>query len=129
MYSNTDEAGQQGFLIEHDSRPSEAPALLPMLKKYVLRSKVKVRDVTEQYDVWASWGSSFDSPMDYSAREWQRAPSGAVETVWNDTVVQWPWGSLDRALLDRRAVGLGSRFLVNNGDRRGCLVLPCPKSY
>ena len=128
MYSNTDEAGQQGFLIEYDSRISEAPALLPMLKKYVLRSKVKVRDATEQYDVWASWGTSVDSPMDRSAREWQWGPSNAVEPVWNHTDVQWPWGSLDRTLLDRRAVGLGSRFLVNNGDRRRCLILSCPTS-
>ena len=28
-----------------------------MLQRHVLRSKVKLRDVTEEYDVWAAWGS------------------------------------------------------------------------
>src|ERR1700728_4728943 len=31
-------SGQNGYLIEYDSRPSEAPPLLSMLKRYVLRS-------------------------------------------------------------------------------------------
>lgn len=121
LYTNTDDAGQQGYLIEYDSRPSEAPALLPMLKKYVLRSKVKIRDVTEQYDVWASWGSPLDCPQDTLAREWQWAPSGAVEPLWSNVDAERLWGSEDRVLFDRRAVGMGTRFLVRNGDRRACL--------
>lgn len=100
-----------------------------MLKKYVLRSKVNIRDVTEQYDVWASWGSPLDCPLDNLAREWQWAPSGAVEPIWNNTDGQWPWGSKDRTLFDRRAIGLGSRFLVKNRERRACFVLPWSTSY
>ncbi|KAF8627169.1 hypothetical protein AX15_004489 [Amanita polypyramis BW_CC] len=117
LYTNTDDAGRQGYLLEYDSRPSEAPALLPMLKKYVLRSKVKIRDVTEQYDVWASWGSPLDCPRDLLARQWQWAPSNAVEPSWSNIDAEWPWGSEDRVLLDRRAVGMGTRFLVPSGDR------------
>ncbi|KAK2466161.1 hypothetical protein APHAL10511_001803 [Amanita phalloides] len=114
LYTNKDDAGQHGYLIEYDSRPSEAPALFPMLKKYVLRSKVKIRDVTDQYDVWAGWGSPQNDTL---VREWQWASSGAVEPVWNNLETEWPWGTEDCALLDRRAVGLGSRFLVRKGDR------------
>ncbi|KAF8640114.1 hypothetical protein AX17_001350 [Amanita inopinata Kibby_2008] len=88
-----------------------------MLKKYVLRSKVRIRDVTEQYDVWASWGSPVDTPYDASVREWHWAPSGSIEPVWNNAGTEWPWGSDDCALFDRRAVGMGSRFLVKKGDR------------
>ncbi|KIL70120.1 hypothetical protein M378DRAFT_156176 [Amanita muscaria Koide BX008] len=118
LYTNTDDVtSQQGYLVEYDSRPSDAPSLLPMLKKYVLRSKVRIRDVTEQYDVWASWGSPLDCPRDTFAREWRWAPSGAVEPVWNTADTESPWGSEDYSLLDRRAVGLGTRFLVKRGDR------------
>ncbi|KAM6495944.1 Aminomethyltransferase folate-binding domain containing protein [Amanita muscaria] len=118
LYTNTDDVtSQQGYLVEYDSRPSDAPSLLPMLKKYVLRSKVRIRDVTEQYDVWASWGSPLDCPRDTFAREWRWAPSGAVEPVWNTADTESPWGSDDYSLLDRRAVGLGTRFLVKRGDR------------
>ena len=39
---------EDGYMIEFDSRPSSAPPLLDLLKRYVLRSKVKVKDVSDQ---------------------------------------------------------------------------------
>ena len=68
--------------------------------------------------MWASWGSPLDCPLDALAREWQWASSGAIEPVWNNPDTEWPWGSEDHALLDRRAVGMGSRFIVRGGDQR-----------
>ncbi|KAH9844007.1 Aminomethyltransferase folate-binding domain-containing protein [Rhodofomes roseus] len=115
VYSQLTASGKQGYLIEYDPRPSEAPPLLPTLKKYVLRSKVKIRDVSEEYDVWAAWGSESTKVWE-TQRRWLHASSGAIEPVW-DSQDDWPWGSQPGLLRDRRAIGMGHRLLVKKGDR------------
>ncbi|KAG0709561.1 hypothetical protein DFH29DRAFT_1011490 [Suillus ampliporus] len=98
------------YLIEYDPTPSEAPALISLLKRYVLRSKVRIRDVSEEWDVWAAWGSEGASEN----REWNWARSGAVEPVWRTS--EWPWGTENGTMLDRRAPGMGKRMLVRKGE-------------
>jgi transferase CAF17, mitochondrial len=107
--------GQRSYLLEHDSRPSDTMPMLSLLKKYVLRSKVKIRDVSEEYDVWAAWGHSKYAQWE-TPRHWKWARSGVVEPKWDSS--EWPWGTDDESILDRRAVGMGRRFLVKKGDRR-----------
>ena len=119
LYPKPNAKGHDGYLIEYDARPSEAPSLLQTLKRFVLRSKVKIEDVSNQYDVWSVWGSERLKNME-TVREWQRARSGVIEPVW-DPSAEWPWknGSDERpAIFDRRAVGMGSRVLVPKGDKR-----------
>lgn len=116
IYAHTNPAGRSGYLVEYDARPSEAPPVLPTLKRYVLRSKVKLRDVTEEYDVWAAWGSEAEKAWE-TERRWDFAHSGVIEPVW-DKDGDWPWGSAPGILRDRRAVGMGHRVLVRKGDRR-----------
>ncbi|KAF4619123.1 hypothetical protein D9613_005200 [Agrocybe pediades] len=103
-----------GYLLEYDSRPSEAPSLISYFKRHVLRSKVKVRSVTEEYDIWASWGSEKDHGWE-TDRKWHWAKSGAIEPAWETN--DWPWGTEDLVLRDRRGVGMGRRLLVKKGDR------------
>jgi hypothetical protein len=44
-------------MIDYDATaPADAPALLPMLKRHVLRSKVRLRDASDEYNVWAGMG-------------------------------------------------------------------------
>lgn len=88
-----------------------------MLKRYVLRSKVKMRDVSEEYDVWAAWGSEQEQAWDQAPRQWKWGRSGAVEPSW-DHEIEWPWGTEDEVLKDRRAVGMGKRMLLKKGDQR-----------
>lgn len=107
--------GQQSYLLDYDPRPSEATPMLSLLKRYVLRSKVKIRDVSEEYGVWAAWGSSEHARWE-TPRQWNWARSGAVEPIWD--VSEWPWGTMDKSILDRRAVGMGRRFLVRKDERR-----------
>ncbi|KAI0081013.1 Aminomethyltransferase folate-binding domain-containing protein [Panus rudis PR-1116 ss-1] len=109
--------GRPGHLIEFDalSTNTEAPPLLPMLKKYILRSKVRVQDVTDQWDVWAAWGSEKERQWE-TERQWTVARSGAVEPVWNKDG-EWPWGNEPFHLRDRRGVGLGHRLLVRKGEK------------
>ncbi|KAF9247235.1 hypothetical protein BU15DRAFT_84766 [Melanogaster broomeanus] len=100
------------YLIEHDPTPSESPPLLGLLKRFVLRSKVRIRDVTEEWDVWGAWGEGPEAEQ----REWDWATSGAVEPVWRNSL-DWPWGTAHGVILDRRAPGMGRRLLVRKGDR------------
>jgi hypothetical protein len=87
---------------------------MSLLKRYVLRSKVRIQDVSEEWDVWAAWGS--DSEGAQEIREWNWARSGAVEPVWRTN--EWPWGTEDGTILDRRAPGMGKRMLVRKGETR-----------
>ncbi|KAJ7507733.1 Aminomethyltransferase folate-binding domain-containing protein [Mycena galericulata] len=115
VYTRTNSAGQQGYLIEYDLRPSEAPPLLDMIKRFILRSRVQARDASDEYDVWGVWGSPAEE--EEVQRHWKWAEnSGVAEPIW-DTLEKWPWGTQDEAINDRRAPGMGKRLLVRKGDR------------
>ncbi|KAG6337365.1 hypothetical protein ID866_1738 [Astraeus odoratus] len=109
------------YLIEYDASPSESQPLLNTLKRYVLRSKVRIRDATHEWDVWAAWGhdpssSTTDNSSTHERREWQWARSGAVEPVWCRTA-EWPWGTETGVIVDRRAPGMGRRMIVPKGEK------------
>ncbi|KAF5364082.1 hypothetical protein D9756_000688 [Leucocoprinus leucothites] len=112
LYTTTTPAGKPGYLLEYDSRSSEAPSLLPMLKRHILRSKVKIRDVSEEFDVWAAWGSE---SLPEIPKSWSWSRSGVVEPSWEST--EWPWGAQDETLMDQRAPGMGQRLLTRKGDK------------
>lgn len=113
IHATRDVKSQPAYLIEYDATtpPADVPALLPMLKRHVLRSKVRLRDASDEYNVWAAWGD--DSEVS-NPRRWMRAQSGTIEPAWDSS----PWGLEGEALIDRRAEGMGSRRLVRTGDRR-----------
>ncbi|KAI0751419.1 Aminomethyltransferase folate-binding domain-containing protein [Daedaleopsis nitida] len=115
IWAHTTPTGRQGYLVEYDASQSDAPPMLPMLKRHVLRSKVKIHDVTEEYDVWAAWGSEKEKTWE-TERKWDFARSGVIEPQW-DKDGEWPWGSTESVLRDRRGVGMGHRLLVRKGDR------------
>jgi transferase CAF17, mitochondrial len=83
----------------------------------VLRSKVRLRDVTEQYDIWAAWGS--DQYLKNQARQWNWARSGVAEPVWDAQGT--PWGTKHLEINDARAPGLGRRILTPAGHK-GSLI-------
>jgi hypothetical protein len=109
-------AKTNGYFLEYDSRASDVPPLLSYLKRHILRSKVKIQNVTEEYDIWAAWGSSEDGPWE-TKRQWDWARSGAIEPNWSGTN-DWPWGTREGIIHDRRAVGMGSRLIVKKGTHR-----------
>jgi transferase CAF17, mitochondrial len=105
------------YLIEYSPPPegvADVPPLFSYLKRHVLRSKVKVRDVSEEFDIWSAWGSELDKKWE-TKREWLWSRSGAVEPVWNG---DGPWGTDAGFIRDRRAVGMGRRLLVPHGQKR-----------
>src|SRR5258708_7856815 len=105
-----------GYLIEYDSRSSEAPPLLSLLKRYILRSKVTAKDASDHYDVWAAWGGNLSTEA--FERQWRFGNRGAVEPVWESHEAWRGAGSVPTSLRDLRAVGMGLRMLVRKGDPR-----------
>lgn len=105
------------YLIEYDARPSDAPPLLPMLQRYVLRSKVRIKDVSKDHDILAAWG--FEEHREVE-RHWNfaQSQSGVIVPDWDAIKAgpnedhPWPWGHLPRTIRDRRGVGMGERLLV-----------------
>lgn len=120
LYTQNDDKGKPGYILEYDARASDAAPLLDVLKRYVLRAKVKIRDASDQYESWAAWGSS-QAHLEHP-RTWQWAQSGCVEPVWDNQA--WPWGSEEGVIHDRRAVGMGKRMLVRKGDKRAWSFYP-----
>lgn len=113
--------GQPTYIIEYDSRKADAKPLYDTLKRYVLRAKVKIRDVGEEYDVYAKWGGEGGvvGPWERSGKNgwvWSKSGSGAVQPVWGDKDADWPWGREHSRIRDRRAVGMGERILVPKGE-------------
>ncbi|KAI0347288.1 Aminomethyltransferase folate-binding domain-containing protein [Trametopsis cervina] len=119
VHAHTTSDGKPGYLLEFDAHASEAQPLLAMLKRYVLRSKVKLSDVSDEFDVWGVWGSEAEKRWE-GERRWAGARSGVVEPVWNvegEEQKEWHWGVRGSALRDRRAVGMGERVVVRKGDK------------
>ncbi|TFK28801.1 mitochondrial protein [Coprinopsis marcescibilis] len=109
------------YLIEYSpplSSNEDLPPLLAYLKRHVLRSKVKVRDLSGEYDVWAAWGSEKDKIWE-TPRTWAWARSGSVEPTWDPSVEAGgsPWGTTPGVIHDRRGVGMGRRLLVRSGEK------------
>nr|GAT54076.1 aminomethyltransferase folate-binding domain-containing protein [Mycena chlorophos] len=113
FYTRTAPDGQKSYLIDYDSRSADAPPLLQLLKRYILRSRVKVRDASDEFDVWAAWGTPADAEK--APRQWRWAEhSGVAEPVWDNSVS--PWGTADLEVRDVRAPGMGRRLLVRKKD-------------
>lgn len=102
-----------GYLIEYDPRPSEAPPLASLLKKHVLRSKVRVEETKDEWDVWSTWGRNADELH----RQWRHGSQGAVEPLWDSGIAAWGGRDAYR-IKDLRAVGMGHRIITRKGATR-----------
>ncbi|KDQ10010.1 hypothetical protein BOTBODRAFT_36633 [Botryobasidium botryosum FD-172 SS1] len=102
-----------GFLVEYDSRQplstssTPVPPLVNLLKRFILRAKVRVRSVGEEWDVWSAWGGK-----ELVEPSWKWARSGAVEPIWADLESH----AGKEGIADLRAPGMGRRILVRKGD-------------
>jgi folate-binding Fe-S cluster repair protein YgfZ len=105
-----------GYLIEHDPREHGAAPLLPLLKRYILRSKVRVKAVDE-WDLWSVFGGVDD--VEREDVTWRWAKSGSAEPIWHAPFVKEPF---ELGVMDRRAPRMGRRVLVRSGDLRASVV-------
>lgn len=88
------------FVIECP-RTSTA-TLLKHLKRYVLRSKVKIRDASEEYSLWSVWG---DSLLHGSGEEDKNVPTGSL--------VKRTKRISDIGCIDPRVPGFGYRAVLS----------------
>jgi hypothetical protein len=90
-----------------------------------LRSKLKIRDVTEEYDTW----SILDSPAGAEwnpEKIWKFGSGGAAEITWNmkgeESLARLGTGDGEIGSWDLRGGwgegSMGKRFLVRKGDKR-----------
>ncbi|WVQ82624.1 hypothetical protein IAT38_004756 [Cryptococcus sp. DSM 104549] len=108
------------YLITHES-PADHPAPLnTLLPPFRLRSKVRIRDVTEQWDAWSAWGDSLEDTL-RPTRTWKIGSGGAAESHWS-----WDGGVRDvgtskdeRGCWDLRAgwYNMGRQLVVPKGTK------------
>lgn len=151
-YFPKDPSERPGFIVEYDPRAAKedeesskhsTPELISMLKRYILRAKVRVRDVTADWNLYAVWGSAMPPALSWKPDDWRWGRSGAVEPVLDPTqrqplsveeeqaVSQWVMGgaSLQETAVwmeDRRAPGMGARLLLPKGTERPFLRIQLP---
>jgi hypothetical protein len=112
--------------LAESSADTETPLLAKHLKRYVLRSKVKLRDVTEEYDTWSVLNSTLDASKWSPEQTWKMGSGGAAEITWDlkgdEGVKRIAGRDTEVGSWDLRAGwgsgSMGRRFLVRRGDRR-----------
>ncbi|OCF34758.1 mitochondrial protein [Kwoniella heveanensis CBS 569] len=120
---------QPKYLITHES-PTDHPApLQSLLPPFKLRAKVKIRDVSQEWDAYSAWGVSngFEAgsgkgkqPM----RIWKMGSGGAAESQWSwedgaNGVRDLEIGEDELGCWDLRAgwMGMGRQILVPKGKK------------
>ncbi|CEL57785.1 hypothetical protein RSOLAG1IB_02529 [Rhizoctonia solani AG-1 IB] len=111
--------GRPGYLVDYDSRSSEATPILSLLKRHVLRSKVRVRDVSDEWKVWGIWDSAPQGNSFPIVREWRAGRSGAMEPLYaeNEHRLGAEYSQDTIGARDLRAPDMGDRLLVRAGDK------------
>lgn len=112
---------KNSYLITHESPEDHPTPLASHFPPFKLRSKVRIKDVTNQWDAWSAWGSDLQggpSPI----RTWKMGSGGASESHWD-----WEGGVRDLGLRDNE-VGcwdlragwphMGRQLLVPKGEKR-----------
>ncbi|CAE6399501.1 unnamed protein product [Rhizoctonia solani] len=111
--------GRPGYLIDYDNRSSEATPILSLVKRHVLRSKVRVREVSDEWKVWSVWNSTPQEGSFPTVREWRAGRSGAMEPLYAENEhgldPEYPQDTIGAR--DLRAPGMGDRLLVRAGDK------------
>ncbi|OXH41736.1 mitochondrial protein [Cryptococcus neoformans] len=111
---------KNSYLITHESPEDHPTPLASHFPPFKLRSKVRIKDVTNQWDAWSAWGSDLQggpSPI----RTWKMGSGGASESHWD-----WAGGVRDLGLRDNE-VGcwdlragwphMGRQLLVPKGEK------------
>ncbi|CAE6532793.1 unnamed protein product [Rhizoctonia solani] len=113
--------GRPGYLIDYDSRSTEGTPILSLLKRHVLRSKVRIRDASDEWKVWSVWDPMSQKSSFPIVREWRAGRSGAAEPLYAENEHrlghEYPQDTIGTR--DLRAPGMGDRLLVRAGDKPG----------
>ena len=108
-----------GYYIIHETPPDHPAPLMDFLPPFKLRSKVKFRDVSDEWDVWGVWGGEPVEGQAGPSRSFKFGSGGSAEATWT-----WPEGvvPVENGCWDLRAgwgaQSLGRQVLVSKGDKR-----------
>lgn len=109
----------KSFLIDYPTPSVLSPPLRDHLRKFVLRSKVGIKDVSDQYDVWAAWGHPDELELELGGkRKWKFGNGETAELNWEPEPLRWEVSEGEVGGWDSRAPGMGWRGLVAKGDKR-----------
>lgn len=107
-------------MISHESPPDHLAPLQTLLPPFKLRSKVRIRDVSSEWDTWAAWGDNVAAEGAQPTRVWRPGSGGANESQWS-----WPDGVRDIGVAESEVgcwdlrAGMGMRqILTPKGQRR-----------
>jgi hypothetical protein len=108
------------YLITHSSPTTHPSPLADLLPPFKLRSKVRIRDVSDQWDVCSAWG---DDAQGGPTRTWRFGSGGAAESVWSWKGAPENLSSEDEyGCWDLRAgfgsQGMGKHILIPKGKSR-----------
>lgn len=141
------DSSETGYIIEFDPRPETVrdlgvekapiPALRALLKRFVLRSRVRVTDVSDEWGAWSIWGGEAERQ---AAQKREKAWTGwrwgvtsaAVEPTWlggripdirlsagDQTDARLPFEKgKGTGSWDWRAPGMGRRVLIPKNEKR-----------
>ena len=110
------------YFLVHEMTSDHPAPLLDLLPPFKLRSKVRIRDVTPEWDVYSAFGGHKLDKIPH--RSFKLGSGGAAEAQWI-----WPGGVADPAVgpeelscWDLRAcfgdMGMGRKLLVSKGKTR-----------
>ncbi|WWD06226.1 hypothetical protein V865_004312 [Kwoniella europaea PYCC6329] len=112
---------EKSYLITHES-PIDHPAKLEeFLPPFKLRAKVRIRDVSDQWDLYSAYAST--SKGKGPERNWKFGSGGAAESQWSwkDDIQDMELKENEVGCWDLRAGwgegGLGRQVLVPKGDK------------
>lgn len=68
------------YLVVHETPEDHPFPLITTLPPFKLRSKVRIRDATPEWDVWSAWGADLGPPT--PTRTFKLGSGGAAEATW-----------------------------------------------
>lgn len=110
------------YLISHESGADHPAPLAQLLPPFRLRAKIRIKDVSDEWDVWSAWGSEVDSSPPTST--WRFGSGGAAERLWTWEGKRAALGLAESEVgcWDLRAGwgegGMGRQVFVPKGQRR-----------
>jgi hypothetical protein len=111
------------YLISHESPANHPAPLAELLPPFRLRSKVRIKDVTEDWNLYSAWGEDIGQGP---RRSWKLGSGGAAESVWSREAggSDLGLGEGEIGCWDLRAgfghLGMGRQILVPKASKREC---------
>lgn len=103
------------FLIECDSRV--IPEIIKHMKKYLLRSKVKITDVSSFHQIWNVWGDKINNLL------WRQQAPNPSATKLHTSVLVLKENIAEIGCRDKRYPNMGWRLVLPIDTKRTFIIV------